>query len=146
MLVQFISILQLLLILFGFGVFLCLVSVAVFIRFYPNYRFHLNSGSSMYPILPSGLKAVVITTEFDTVSEGDIVTYFSKDHNSLISHSVYTYTDSDSILTKGIANEFVDPYRISQDDILYKSVLVNGNPIYIPLSFQSIYQTFCKLV
>lgn len=75
---------------------------------------------SMEPTIPVGSIVLVKPIEFDEIKEGDIVSYYSKNHSDVVvTHRVVSIeTDSGKLITKGDANNSADVNPVSKQQII----------------------------
>jgi len=98
-------------------VVICIVVGAIFLQLLPNYDVYVGRGDSMKPVLNEG-DLLIHRTQFESLNEeirpGTIVTYeFGK---LVVTHRVVS-VNSDIILTKGDANEDIDPWLVPLDNV-----------------------------
>ncbi len=71
----------------------------------PVYILEITS-DSMYPVLREGDCVVSVYTEFDTLKEGDLITYYS--NGTLVTHEIITRNENGTVTTKGTMNSYAD--------------------------------------
>ena len=94
--------------------------VAVFLTafFLYRYDFFIVTSGSMKPTIDVGSVVVIDTNSI--VQNNDIITFTMKD--SIITHRLVDISN-DEYITKGDANETIDPSYIKKDDIIGKVIL-----------------------
>lgn len=107
------------------------------------YYIRFSSGNSMMPAIPLGLTASVATDRHDSIEIGDVISYRVEEKDYNIHHRVVAIEDDEYIL-RGDWNDGIDPYRISKDQVVYKSVQYDLQPLYIPLSPFALIATIMK--
>lgn len=107
------------------------------------YYIRFSSGNSMMPAIPLGLTASVATDRYDSIEIGDVVSYRVEEMDYDIHHRVVAIEDDEYIL-RGDWNDGIDPYQISKDQVVYKSVQYDLQPLYIPLSPFALVATIIK--
>ena len=103
---------------------LLLVAALFIVQAYPeivlsDYSFTVLSGS-MEPSIGTGSIVFVSEVSPDSIEEGDVMTY-SDDGGNLITHRVVEKKEADTsvrFITKGDANENVDPEPVYRGDVV----------------------------
>lgn len=75
---------------------------------------------SMEPTIPVGSIVLVKPIEFDEIKEGDIISYYSKNHSDVVvTHRVASIdADSGKLITKGDANNSADVNPVSKEQMI----------------------------
>ena len=75
---------------------------------------------SMEPMIPVGSIVLVKPIEFDEIKEGDIVSYYSKNHSDVVvTHRVASIDiDSGKLITKGDANNSADVNPVTKQQVI----------------------------
>jgi signal peptidase I len=107
------------------------------------YYVRFSSGNSMMPAMPLGLKANVSTDRYDSIEIGDVISYRVEEQDYDIHHRVVAI-EHDEYILRGDWNDGTDPYRISKDQVVCKSVQHDLQPLYIPLSPFALIGTIMK--
>jgi signal peptidase len=83
--------------------------------------FSVSSGS-MIPTLNVGDYIVVKAEPFDSLSEGDIIVFYSPwNRDEIIVHRIYAINyEQEIIRTKGDNNNYVDPWSVTKEDYIGK--------------------------
>lgn len=92
-----------------------------------GYRHFYIASESMEPVIRTGQFVMTKTIEPDNVQIDDIVAYRDNERDIVIIHRVIDIREDDlgnKLFTfKGDNNNFVDPYDVTEDMILYKVIL-----------------------
>lgn len=109
---------------FGLAVIILLMTAAMLTFLAPSFGWGVDTvfSGSMEPQLKMGSVAVTRPVEAEDLKVGDIITFLSPLSGKMMSHRVVAVEEGSafSFQTKGDANENVDPFVVSAQDLVGK--------------------------
>jgi signal peptidase I len=107
----------------GIALVVVLMTMVVLAMLAPHFGWRVDTvlSGSMEPAMPVGCVQVTKPVSSEDIEVGDIITFRSPTNGKLMSHRVVTVQQEDQsyqFRTKGDANEDVDPYSVSAENVV----------------------------
>lgn len=103
---------------------LCSFAAFLIISAVKGNRIFLVQTGSMSPTIPPGSVIYVVPTEFERLSENDIITFSTG--NSTVTHRIVSIDENNrSLVTKGDGNNLIDANPVPYDKVIGKVMFSN---------------------